>query len=382
MKKRIVQTAVVLAIAALMGMLSPLLAQERVQERVDVSWWVIPLFAVDAAGKSIADLKEEDIGLMLDKKEIKEFILYKKSFSAATAKEEKKAGPAAPQDKNKMIFLLFDTALSTRESTERAQKIAREIVLKADKHNRFIVMKISPNAGLVYAGGPLSDKKRVLNLIEKGVLVKGMDEQSVLRHVLDASAGGSHSKYEGDEVGKFLVPHLNRPMKRKNMNFFKSFETLFYAVNTLKSNKFIYLFTEGISKISMIGDKASTYHYYLERVADNLSQSGAVLFIINPSGADPEQSYISGEDSLKYLAKESGGKYLEGAGENIVDRIDNMHRAYYEIGFSDLPESKRNTRRVTIKSKRKGIKIHTLRSLKEKSGYAQMKKMEKKPLEH
>jgi hypothetical protein len=55
----------------------------------------------------------------------------------------------------------------------------------------------------------------------------------------------------------------------------------------------------------------------------------------------------SGEYYLGYLAKESGGKYLEGVKEKITATLEQMHRAYYEISFPDPPQfyTKKNGRK-------------------------------------
>lgn len=368
---------------------SPAFAQERVKESVEVKWWVIPLFAVGDKGESVMDLKEEDIKLLLDGSAVTDFILYRKTFSVSSEADRKQIVKKDPlKDKEKMIFFLFDTALSTNEAIERSRKIAMTIVDKADKNNRFVIMSIVPNSGLIYIVGPTNDKKIIQQSIEERVVARNNTRRSIAGEVLDGSAACRYSKYEGhimpnlNEVTSFLLPHLTGSLKQNNVNFFRSFETLFYAVNTIKSNKFIYLFTEGIARNTQIGDKQSMYHLFLKKVADYLSQSGAVLFILNPSGVGTSgfSSYTSGEDSLRYLAKESGGKYFEGAEEKIASRIENIHRAYYEIGFSDLPDSKNNTLRVTLKSNRKGINIHTLRSVKESNNYSKMKKVEKEML--
>lgn len=69
------------------------------------------------------------------------------------------------------------------------------------------------------------------------------------------------------------------------------------------------------------------------------------------------------EDSLQFLARESGGRYLQGSNERIRTEIENLYRAYYEIAFPDLPGAGGTARRITLTSKRPEISIHTLRSL-------------------
>ncbi len=86
-----------------------------------------------------------------------------------------------------------------------------------------------------------------------------------------------------------------------------------------------------------------------------------MLFIINSSGTRVDTLFSRpGENSLRYLAKESGGTYLAGNNEIIEQKLENLHRAYYEVSFPDVPGLKGNLRQVTIVSKRKGVHIHTI----------------------
>ncbi len=87
------------------------------------------------------------------------------------------------------------------------------------------------------------------------------------------------------------------------------------------------------------------FHNLIKKAANNLSRSGAVLFVINPSGvhynsADVQftesdsdrigsDGLLSGEGSLSLLASESGGKYLEGTSKNITAKIHSMQQGFY-----------------------------------------------------
>jgi hypothetical protein len=185
------------------------------------------------------------------------------------------------------------------------------------------------------------------------------------------------------------------------MGFLYSFETLYFFLNSIEDNKFIYFFTEGMSASILTAGRSlagtrGMYNYYFKKVAKYLNRSGALLFIINTMGVDQYHSNVTrtqltentatttselpGEDSLHFLTKESGGTYLEGTHEKIVERLENMHRAYYEISFPDLPQLKGAIRKVSIKSKRKGIKIHSLHTLEKRKHYTQMNPIEKEML--
>jgi hypothetical protein len=193
---------------------------------------------------------------------------------------------------------------------------------------------------------------------------------------------GNQDKYDEQDLG-YLTMQASKYHFRKSMNFVKSFKSLYYALNSIKDNKFVYLFTEGVSHAMQnidVGNQ-SLYRRYFRQLSDYLGRCGAVLFIINPFGTmAPGNTETSGEESLRFVARESGGKYLEGSETNILRTIGNFHKAYYEIFFPAVLKSKSGVLEITVKSKRKSIDIHTLRATEKNRTYARMEPMEREVL--
>ncbi|MCK5222262.1 MAG: hypothetical protein KAR14_11830, partial [Candidatus Aminicenantes bacterium] len=123
-----------------------------------------------------------------------------------------------------------------------------------------------------------------------------------------------------------------------------------------------------------------------------MGKSGAVIFIIDPriyadpGIAGPSTSLdslhaISGpSDSLKSLAVVSGGKYLSGTKAVLTKRLLNMNKAYYEIAFSSSKQPKGKILTIDIKPRKKGIHIHSLKSLEKRKNYIDMNALEKEVL--
>jgi VWFA-related protein len=379
---------------------------EKIVEEVKVDWWQVPVFAVDKSGNPVTDLQPGDIQVRLNNQQIPAFTLYKRSFSVTKREKDKESEmPAAKQPpirKDKVLFFLFDLSLSRETSIRRAKNIAKKIVSDAEEDVRFFVLTIDAFAGLVYVGkGSGSNKDLLVKLLEKEVKEKQnkriVDGNEIMVNMPIPKFGGS--KYGEDS--QFFKAVCSKYYKRKSMGFFYSFEALYFFLNSIEDNKFIYFFSEGMSRSILTSDQnlsggSGMYYYYFKRVADYLSRSGALLFIINTMGVDQYHSNIAqsqitkntaaaiselpGEESLHFLSRESGGTYLEGTHEKITERLEKMHRAYYEISFPDLPQLKGTTRKVSIKSKRKGIKINTLHTLEKRKHYTQMKPLEKEIL--
>ncbi|MGD2091460.1 MAG: hypothetical protein PVH61_35130 [Candidatus Aminicenantes bacterium] len=357
--------------------------QEKIVEKVDVEWWGIPLFAVDHSGQSITDLKETDIELQVNKQKIENFVLLKKSFSVSEP-EALQPGQQQPiktkpvPERQKNVFLLFDTALSTKESTQKAASIARKIVEDAGKNTRFFILVVEPFTGLVYVGGDTNDKTLLTEIISSKVLPRDNIRVPSYKEVA-VQIEGTRAKYENDDIG-YLKLSASKYHFRKSMNFANSFQSLYYALNSIKDNKFVYLFTEGVSQAMRKADigNESLYRLYFRQLSDYLGRCGAVLFIINPFGTlSPGDMEASGEESLRFLAKESGGKYLEGMETNILRTIGNIHKAYYEIFFPGDIKSKSGVLKISVICKRSNVDIHTLRAAEKTRDYAQMKPMER-----
>lgn len=357
--------------------------QENIREEVSVDWWVVPLFAIDQEGDSVNDLVTNDLQLLVNNQAVPDFTLYKRSFNAAEKVTQKKA--TSPVEKRKMIFFLFDMAFSSLENMEKSKKVAVNIIRDASDSSLFSVFTIDPFAGLIYQAGPSSQKGEILKVIESKVTLNTNAKK--IKTIYDLArmaqvSGTKGSKYTGSEMG-FLLEEISHSLKNTNRRYFRSFETLYYALNSIKDNKFVYLYSEGISLFArkVIRHDEGEYQSFIRQTADYLGRSGAVLFIVNPAGAlESFTSIESGEDSLRYLALESGGKYMEGDRETISFRIQNMHRAYYEIAFADRKSYQGKVRKITIASKRKGVKVHTLHSLEKRKSYSDMNEIEKEIL--
>ena len=389
---------------------------EKIVEEVSVNWWQVPVFAVDKNGNPVTDLQPGDIQIRLNGRLISSFILDKHSFTVTQREKEKisAAVPAAkppPMKKNKVVFLLFDRTLSDDTSIRHAKDIARKIVLQAQEDTRFFVLTIDPYAGLVYIGeGSGGSKDQLVELIKTKVkrrknerLVKfwqfeeEFDNSGVGKRKEDSGKGKGN--VTGDTETIFKREVAAKPFLRKSMGFFYAFETLHLFLNSIEDNKFIYLFSEGMSQSILTSGRGlnknrGMYYYYFKKVAKYLNRCGAMLFIINAMGVDQYHSRFSdrqatkisttqalqGEDSLHLLTRESGGTYLEGTHEKIVERLENMYHAYYEISFPDIPQLKGATRKVAVTSNRKGIKIHSLHTLEKRKHYADMNNLEKELL--
>lgn len=361
-------------------------------EEVEVKWWLVPVFALGKDGKAILDLKAEDLEVWLNDKRVTTFEFYKRSYGV-TREEGSQPSPAdagvthpsqekpEPQEtiQEKLIVLLFDLTMCSRNFLRGSKLIAEKIITEADKDTRIIILSIETFAGLRFIGEGGSDKEKLIKMVQSGNKVNRRRGFGSLRLRTFSGSGGKYS----NEERAFFEEVSSTYFRRVTRGFFNSIDTLYLYLNSLRVNKYVYFFTEGISDGIMGSGKGSRSYYlrYLKKAARQLGRSGAMLFIINSCGTRVDTPFSrSGENSLRYLAAESGGTYLAGYNEIIEHKLENLHRAYYEISFPDVPGLKGSLRQVDIVSKRKGIRIHTIHSLEKSKDYLQMSDLEKELL--
>ena len=357
-------------------------SQERIQEQVSVDWWVVPLFAVDREGNAVTDLKKEELQLLVNKRSTDEFVLTRRLFDV----EEKlpQVQSVSVAEKKRMMFLIFDIAFSSLENFKKSMGIARSLVEGSAASTSFSIFIIDPFAGLVYLGGPLEQKTEVLALIQKKVALnpraKSIAAIKEMNSLIQRGSGKVGSLYGEGELKFFMREQGLTGLKNINKNYFRSLEALTFALNSIQDHKFVYLFSEGISLFSrqVIHRQDAEYRELIIKSAGLLGRCGAVLFIINPAGASlSANDESSGEDSLRELAEESGGKYLEGETQSISRRIQNMHRAYYEIAFPEHGDDRGTVRNLMVTTKRPGVSVHTIHSLEKSKPYAELNDFEK-----
>ena len=358
----------------------PCFSQDVIKEEVSVDWWVVPLFAVDQQGLSINDLKAGELVVTVNGRPVADFSLHKRAFTVSRQVLKKRRTPLP--EKRKMIFFLFDLAVSSHDKLKLSKRVAVNIVGKASDSCQFTVFAIDPYAGLTYLAGPVSDKKEILGVIDKKVVpnANAKDVGSFVSTVFQHQQGGEKGLKFSKREMHFLVEEKSHLLKNLNRKFYNSFQSLYYALNAIRDNKFVYLFSEGISYFAraIIRHNREENRAFMQQTAGFLGRSGAVLFIINPASSYPwKLKYLSGEDPLRYLARESGGKYLEGQEAEMSRTIENLHRAYYEIAFPEDNTIPGSSRKLAVRCTRPGVSIHTMRSMEKRKSYEDMNEIEK-----
>lgn len=366
--KKFILKGITLAISILLLISTALHSQKNITENIQVEEWIVPIYAVNTHGGIAPEITRSDIELFVNGIRVSDFNFIKRSLLSKNSLNKKPVD--LQKEDEKTIVLVFDTALSKATAIMKSKLIAKKIVKSSNKDTQFLIFRIEPFWGMNYLAGPIKNKKKIREIIKDRINVKGNRRST--GSGLDQS-NGKYSKYTGREQSFFLVQQT-RYLSYKSSQFALSFRSLYYAVSNLLGSKFIYLFSEGISNASWVrGD------VHGGTMAKYLLKSGAVLFFINPAGGTGND-LESGEGFLRGLAEMSGGKYIYGDTKMINREINNVHKSYYEITFHTPDNFNSKIINIVVKSKIKGIKIHTIRNLERSKKYLELSDTEKKLL--
>ncbi|MCK4835528.1 MAG: hypothetical protein KAT17_02780, partial [Candidatus Aminicenantes bacterium] len=103
----------IIYLISLIFIIFPVFSQEKITEKVEVDWWILPLFAVDQKGNSITDLEKSDIKIFVNNREIQEFTFLKRAYLESRPATLKPSSTSqAVLYRKKMIFLIFDLTIS------------------------------------------------------------------------------------------------------------------------------------------------------------------------------------------------------------------------------------------------------------------------------
>jgi VWFA-related protein len=380
-------------------------AQQRgLEYEVNVRAMIIPLFAVDAKGSPVYDLKEGDIQLLVDGKPVDIA-----QFTAFTLREQERvkaaAAPAArklpvPGEEveamGRISFIILDSVANDKKGIGRARKIAVGIINNSPGKDAFVILESNPGSGLKYIMGPETDKKKLTAVIKKIKMFAGSAYSSKRRKPLGIDASGARSVKEPQEPvnsGKSVESsdrmrdyrrHMLKVKMQKAENertdyrmmmqrFAFSLGQLKYALQTIIQPKTVFLISGGVPAYQLQYD-VIRYHKFLGASARAINQGGGLLYVVN--SVRPKRAGAG--ETLKHMADVSGGKYFAGSDTGrIVSHVKSHTTAYYELAFYPGKAVKNNLR-IKVKCKRKGVEINTVNHAERGKPYKEMKTLQKK----
>ncbi len=329
-----------------------------------------PLYATNKDGTPAVDLTAADLDVLLGGRPIEGFTLTK--------------GGA----RNKLVFLVFDTASISSNLLSKSKKIAEGTVFQADSRVRFIVMSIDPFAGLRVIFGPSADKESVTGSIAKSVVAKQGDYFKS-REASGTGIRDAYPEWAGKTPSRIAKQEKDRDQQQDRQvaaALITSLRTLNDVLRRFpESDKIVHLHSAGITSGATTnrsqiifndqGDVSASDNVQLsspdtvlfnqiKSAGQSFKASGALVFVVNPAGTRVGgDSSTSGEQSLQMLASESGGLYFEGADKDITQALTTTEQGYYELSFPPLPDMEDDQVEIEVRAKNPEVTLATVNHL-------------------
>ena len=342
-----------------------------------------PVYATDKDGAPAAGLTGADLEVVLGGQSVQDFALTK--------------GGA----QNKLIFLVFDTSAMSSSLLSKSKKIAESCVSSADPRVRFVVMSIDPGAGLRPVCGPTTDKQSVSKNIAKSIVSKSgsyfQSRSTEGSGILDAQPDYQHRTPA--PVARKEKDLDNRQDRQVATIILSSLRTLNAVLSRFpESDKIVHFYSSGIptgatqdrTSISA-GTTDSGAPSLLENAApdrvtydlikssgQSFKKNGALVFAVDLGGTRiGEANAASGEQSLRMLVNESGGRYFKGSDKDIIQSLSAIEQGYYELSLSVSQEIQDSGIVLEVRSKKPDITLSTVSVLGRARKFSEMAPQEK-----
>lgn len=349
----------------------------------------VPLVAVDSKGAAVEILGRDRLEVFANGRQIDAFSLEKRARGSFPAEQ-------------RTVFLIFDTLSTTHFYLAKAKMITEKFMDSAEPGVLYLLLTLEPGSGLRYIFGPSQDRNEVSRTLRKRVVARqassGLDS-APRRFARDDGLLVEDPRTEQPRIGTGFTERdpvsarktLLDEQKRGDL-FLTSLGTLSTALSGFNDSiKTVYFFSGGIASRTRYQDRStidpnayaevktvdSLFLNSLAGLADVFRTKGAVVFVINPAGAQIGKEKIdSGENQLELLAERSGGRYLEGDPDMIVRTLNEMEDAFYQIalpveGFGIDPID------IEVRPKDPGLKLHYAHRVFPAKGFDSLSREEK-----
>jgi VWFA-related protein len=344
------------------------------------------------------------------------------------------------ENSQRVVFIVIDSVFNSLTGFRRAKDIALGLTAKGFDNDRFIIMESTMEGGIQHVAGPepqsASLRKKISRLkLRNSTWLKNLFTSRTLPHNLFYDQNDPRDqKYFGSQYKRHIM--MQKQLEKESYRhmikrFSKDFRRLKYALQTVQQPKMVFFISEGFGRGAFKMDAAAmqramdreeqeleklksrnvegagisaslqkgrsvlmetqrenlkndgiyaTHLFnYVKEISAAVNKGGSVMYTINPRKMDDtEEEMVSGEMSMRYMAREAGGKYFAGSDTNrMMERISNITTAYYELAFSPNTPADHELD-ISIQSNRKDVTVYTLNRVERVIPYHNMQELQKK----
>ncbi len=390
----------------------------RGEETVEVHLQVIPFYVIDESGRPVLDLKPEEVQVLIDGKPYPIGHLDRYAFvpgaasgdsggDPAVARQPTSDTPERPQPgvnpSRRHVLLLLDLAFSS----PRGFRVSREVSLQTCERlldtDLVYLLVFSGTKGLQRLWGPVSGRARVCDLLRGSLGLRRAVDRAPSPDVdfpaeegrnVDSTASTASELEDYVREAQTFNQWTYRDIAQRLAATFKQLaaslrpvqgpKLLIYFSQGVRNNVyFAAAYAEPVEQPIVPGQFPQLYgqddrlgssflHQDFEEAVRTLAEAGVMTMVVNPEGHLTEAGApLSGENSLRHIARVTSGLYIEGSQEaHIRQQISQWTAAYYEAGvYLQNREYKGKFHRVEVRILRPGVRLWTLRGFRDPRPY-------------
>ncbi len=333
---------------------------------------LVQVYVLDRSGNAVADLTKSDFELYDNgqAKPITDFEKHDLSINQVPQGPQPSLPTPSVSKMNRKFFLFFDFAFNNRAGVSKSRTAALNFLdTQVRPDDEVGVISFSARKGLTLHEYLTSDHKRIRQVVE------GLGANKFL-----GRAWSLESEWLKDhlELDAALSPEMKMTQRiaeaeRSRMNneavgFASQISELAKALRNIPGIKNIILFSSGIPNYAMYGGEAGTLwgdaalRDRYNEMCKELAGSNSSVYAVNVSSAGSasfEDNDLRGDEALRQLARESGGKYFDNINsyETINRTIQKVTGTYCVLGYYIDQKWDGRFHSVRIEVKRKGCSV-------------------------
>lgn len=360
-------------------------------ETVDVEIKMVPFYAVDAEGKPVFDLKQEEVELRIDGKPlpVDTFDAFAKDAEEPGKPDAKAAAKGKSPRRHVVVF--FDTAFSSPRGFETGREFAVKMVGDLPEEDLLYLVTHEFQTGLKQRLGPLAATKAGKSklLAEIGNLKPEIGQITPeTEYSMTMTTRGSSTRRGAPSGQNMVIDEPLRTMQQSQMEsvahtLAESIQALADQFQRIHEPKLLVFLSQGIdptlywngstlklnataenNDLVVKGSQFTGLHQMFEKPLRQLADTGTMSLYVNLD--DQARRQRVNDSSLEHMARASGGLYLGGVDASVVsDRASRSTAAYYEAGFylaSADPKLSRG--KVEVVVKRPGVSTWSAGTIK------------------
>jgi VWFA-related protein len=370
-------------------------------DTVDVEIKIVPFYAVDADGKPVFDLKQDEVEIRVDGKPvpIDSFDVPRGSQATPAKTAPDIANPWVSEQvsekdgshpvQRRHVVLFFDVAFSRVPGFQKAQTFAQKIIEDTPEQDYLYLLVHDFKSGLKQELGPITadsvGKARMIERIRKMKPEIGQLDAHAESRVDLYSSGSPKQKGmtmdQNSAISASLRTNSQAQLEGTARSLSESLTQLAAQFQRINEPKLLIFLSQGIdptlywegSDVGLqFGTQSSAWrniksyqfrglHGLYDKPLRELADTGAMSLFVNLDDKAGES-----ESSLHHMALNGGGLYLGGGdASQVAKRAESSTAAYYEAGFYLNDQTRTASRaKIDIVIKRPGIQTFSAGALK------------------